>query len=279
MTAVAKVVQFVPSRVSGWRIPLGALINTGDRSTSLFVEAEFLPGASCLPDPRLGVVLRTILDILRRAPTVGWTLPASVGFHAEVDPRSHPIPTKSLDDAVQWVRTKLLPSRKKQDPVESERGPQRAGYGRVFFELYEVSKWVRLNFRWTDLRKKTLSDSAEDQLRLLTSQTLWVLGGDSVLLIEPLSPSRPNIREDAKTVFSTFAKYQSLAPRLSEAIERRTERLSLLLAGGDQDTRREVLNQLGAVSRTFDTENDDQKNEIISMIRSEGIEGEKSVNS
>ena len=258
-----RIVQFIPDPFSGARVPLAALVSDGKEVR--VVRASLIPDADCLGGPRRAALARMIVSALRGATEVDQ-LPAAVGPQAVLD-KARRVPVPDLDAAEAWVRDHILPHRateQRGDPVGS-RSPQRATYGKRFFETWKVAEYVHATFR-------PASDFGGRFERLASygQASHWVEGSRSVLLMEPIAPSRHQLGDDLREVAKLFGSYRfALDQRPGDAAARL---VAYVLRGATDEQKADAAARLDAAHEIVDTEDPVERRRFIEQIRDLGRE-------
>jgi hypothetical protein len=242
VSARFRLVYLVPDPFVGARVPLGALLAG---PPPRFVRAQPELGRARLPLARLALEVFPELESFD-------VLPEALGALLELGP------VRELPDGAgeRWLEALLSPPPDPEQPAPA-RSPQRATFGRRFFETWQVGDLVRATFRpdtdW-DGRLAKLSPYGE--------VSHWVAGADSVLLMEPVVP-RPQLAEDLRDLAKLFAAY-----RAALRGEEHTIRLvAYLLPGATERQREEVLSALVDAHEVIDTEDEAQRAELLQAIR------------
>ena len=198
MSAYYRVVHFAPDPLSGWRVPIGALLSHADRP--VFVQANWLPGPSCLGGEATSAVMRMIVAAIARAPNL-QRLPVEAGPHAALSDVV-PVPA-SVSDPARWLAEHILPGRAQAKLPERDYAARRDVVGRRFFEQYKVDKWLK--------RKLSPSDLGKTVPRLSASEiTHYVWGKDALLLLEPMVATRSTFEKDLAEVSQLFLAWRQL---------------------------------------------------------------------
>ncbi len=209
MSAHYKLVHFAPDPLSGWRVPIGALVSETDKVR--FVEGEWTPGPACIGGVATSAVLRMIVAAIAKSPDY-QRLPVQVGPQAAL---SAPIEIpSSVEDPIGWVKGHVLPGRPAANLPEREYGPRRDVVGRRFFEQYRVDRWLKRRFNPESLATGMSPLSASEI-------THYVTGSDEILLMEPLVGSRANFEKEISEVSQLFLAWRQLFEEVAQNREPR----------------------------------------------------------
>lgn len=266
MLATYRLIQFTPDPFTGARFPLGAVVRQGDAVRVATVER--LPSAACLGGRSLALVVQRLharLDSLEAD-----ALPSSFGPYASLsEPREVPA---GVPDALAWVQSMLSPPRPQAAPPATPRGAQRATLGYRFFETWHVAAYVRRTFQPASDWDGWLGRHAA----ALQQISHWVPGTSTVLLMEPIVPTRPQFDKDLHDVAQRLAAYRFA---LNEATDgRRGALVAYVTAGGPPDRRAQAREALAPIAhQVVDTDDATARTAFIERIKRVGSEGERQV--
>ncbi len=262
MIATCRIVHYEPDPFTGLRVPLGALVWDGRRWHG--VAAEHLPVPDCLggeEHARMAALLARQVSEVGDATRSEGSLGPFVRF-AE----SRALPA-GVEDPVQWVREHLLPRRVAAIRGEGlQRGPTLPSQGYAFFRTFGVSHLVKKTFKPTQDGVRWL----EGRGRGLQPITHWVEGRSSLMLMEPVSPSRPQLEDDLQTLATRLLAWRSVLTQPSG-----TSRLvAYLLTGGRREQRDEVREVLqDKVDLLVDTDDAAARTRFVDEIKAVGGAG------
>lgn len=110
----------------------------------------------------------------------------------------------------------------------------------------------------------------------LQQVTHWVNGEDTVLLMEPVLPSRPQFEHDLQEIAAKFLAYRYALEKTVNG--RQGELIAYLPAGGHPDQRDQARETLRAFAhRVVDTDDNVSRETFLGDIRRVGTEGDAQV--
>lgn len=241
MTALYRIVHFVPDFRIAARVPLGALLRR--RAAVESVVPGNADAVACVGDPRaqaLFVWLRARLVEVRSFDEV------SEGMRPHVvldDARAVPA---AIEDPVEWLQSLLSPVTATAKRASTSR-PQRASRGRRYLDNVGLGRFLqpgRLDRRaWEGLGWVRPGRSTAAPV---VSQ--WVRGPDHLLLMEPLVADASAARRDLVDVgrdFHAIAHMHGELPSSEGAAGalQRLEYVAYLLPGGPTEQRADLAEE------------------------------------
>jgi hypothetical protein len=261
MIAFYRTVYFRPRLSLDWRVPVAALLSVGDATTA--VTAELLPDHRCLGG--LGASELLHFGVAELAAADESDLPSSLGPHFELGPREE-LPT-GLQDPATWVRSTALPHQERVlhiEPTTSELRLPKIAWNHL--SKWGVSGYVQKRFRRKD---------APELRRLppkLPTVTHFVLGNETVLLMEPLTLAGSGVAERVAAIYSKFSSYGNAWD--SSNGHRHHKMLAYVLPGPKTKiSLAEITEQLGAVAAVYNTGITESREKFTDEIRRIGETG------
>ncbi|PRQ08401.1 hypothetical protein ENSA7_20280 [Enhygromyxa salina] len=260
MTASFRTVYFRPRLALDWRVPVAALLSLGD--TIETVTADLMLDHRCVGGVGASELLR--FGVAELASVKEPVLPSSLGPHFELGPREH-LPAGLVDPAM-WVRSTALPSVKQEPndpapPVE-KRLPTLAWN---HLTNWGVSGYVRKRFR---------PSSATELQRLppkVGTVTHFVVGEDTILLMEPVTLSGGGASDRVASIFQKFSAYEAA---WDASVGREHRRVAYVLPGPGEARSAEVLeDQLRMVADVYNTGATESRERFTEEIRRIGGTG------
>lgn len=267
MIASYRLVHFTPDPFTGARMPLGAVV-VGRNGQVRVAKVHHLPLA-CLGDRGLQLAVQRLHARLDGIGSVE-ALPPAFGPYASLG-EVVMVPDAVLDP-FGWVEALLNPARSPQRRVAEPRSAQRASLGYRFFETWRVERFVRKTFRPGTDGAGWLGRHAAG----LPELSHWVPGGDQVLLMEPVVPSRPRFDADLKEIAQRIGAYRYAVERAENGRQGRL--IAYVTAGGHPDQRDEARQTLAPFAHeVVDTDDDGARERFIAEIRQVGAAGDPQV--
>lgn len=262
MTATCRIVHYEPDPFTGLRVPLGALVWDGRLWHG--VAAEHLPGPDCIggdEHARMAALLARQIPEIGDATRSEGSLGPFVRFS-----ESRALPS-GVEDPVRWVREHLLPKRVSAGKSEGvHRGRTLPSQGYAFFRTWGVGHLVKKTF-------KPIQDGARwlnGRGRGLQPITHWVEGSASLMLMEPVSPGRPQLEDDLQTLATRLLAWRSV---LSDP-DGESRLVAYLLTGGRREQREEVREVLqDKVDLLVDTDDAAERTRFVAEIKALGGTG------
>lgn len=263
MTATYRLIHFSPDPFTGIRFPLGAVV-VDERGILRFAKAQHVPGIDCLGSRDWAIAAQRLMARLESIDSAE-ILPRAVGPYAQYsDVLSVP---NGVTDAFDWV-TKLLtpPPAHAKKPVQPGH-PQRASLGLRFFETWKIDQYIRRTFNPVQDGSGWLSEHSAG----LHQISHWVPGKSSVLLMEPLVPSRRQFDEDIREIAERFMAYRYALQNSNTG--KSGELIAYIMSGGDARRREQAIDTLRhAAHQVIDTDNVQQRSELIATVKRLGRE-------
>ncbi len=260
MNARYRLVHFVPDPFLGGRVPVAALIESGERVT--LRRFSHLPDIGCVGGSRAASVMQMALEDIEADRRFDH-LPAGAGPHAVLDSVLE-VPA-DIADPVAWVETHVL---KSPDTVRrAHRSPTRLAYGKAFLRTHHVDGYVKPRFRPTHRPEMLFKQAAP-----LTAVTQYVEGGAQILLLEPLAPTRAEFRQDVSRVCELFGAYGHLLTK-SPPQGLKLRLIVYVLAGGDAARRAAGIEKVSDFAEVVDTELPTPAAAFVNEVRSVGETG------
>lgn len=253
MSSRYSLIHFLPNPAMGAQLPVAALV---EQDGSLAVaKAEHIPGAECLGGTSTANLLNRILAGLESCRNFN-ELPASLGPQVRLGPAVRLPNSLSAHEAVSWVARHVLP-RAQGTKIRATRMPSHSASGIAFLKQFHVDRLVKRNFRpahhWEG-----------EQLGSLLPISHWVRGKDLLILMEPVSPIRPDLRGDIAKLHTKLSAYRW---HIDSSAEMPTKLLTYVLPGGTKENRQTAQEELGASShRVFDCDSIPQRTSLIETI-------------
>jgi hypothetical protein len=192
MTALYKLLHYVPNPFSGARVPVAALLRDADGLVRV-IAAPHLPDAACLGSKRSERAIRFRLADIKEL-TRFDTLPRGFGSQFVLGPEQ-PAPADGAED---WLRRVVFPA--VPHGAVAHKSVQRRVLGRKYFQEQDVAHLVRDQFR-----------NPRDQN--IPAITHFVEGGGGVMLMEPLSSRlRPDPETDVTNVLTRLRAHHDVTP-------------------------------------------------------------------
>ena len=258
MTANYRLVHFTPDPFTGTRFVLGALV-VNDNGEVQPVQAERLPSADCLGDRALAIAVQRLHSRLATI-TSAERLPDAFGPYAWLAEPS-PLPG-GVRDPVDWVRSLLAPEVQRDAHLRTPRGPQRSTVGYRFFETWQVAQHVRKTFQPSSDWGAWLGRHAAG----LQGITHWVQGDETVLLMEPVVPTRRQFDADLREVAARFGSYRYAMENTKNG--RSGDLVAYITAGGAPEQRAEAREALAPFAHlVVDTTNAEARGGFLGKIR------------
>ncbi len=266
MSARYRLIHFDADPFLGRRFPVGAFVESA--SGVQFVEAPHLPDERCLGDAEEHRLLRLVLLSLRAARSFDVRPPApNVYVGKSVD-----LPA-SVSNPRAWAEEMLAGGRRVVAPVREEhaqkKAPQRTWHGRAFFKQYKVDQYVRDHFK-----PGAVSSGPFVEVRELESVSQYVLGASSLILIEPIVPTRKELASDVRDVNTRFGAYQNELKQRAPSSERAwsVDLVALVFAGGGDERERAML-ALQHNARVVDATRWELARSLVDEVRIVGASG------
>ena len=256
MSAIYRLVHFVPDPFVESRVPIAALVT--DNGQLSVVRARTVPSARCLGGSAQAAVVQMILEDLSRGVASQNHLPSSLGPHAVLG-TERTVPA-SVGDAIQWV-TQLVQHRGDDDQSEKRyRGPQRATLGYRFFQTYRIDRFVRKTFD-----PLNDADGLLQQAKLFGTVSHFVDGRDDLLLMEPIVTTRENFDHELTEVGKLFGAYRSI---MHPNARKRAQLVAYVLDGGSSDSRQRAIEELRPhADLVIDTSIEAMRSKLIGQIK------------
>lgn len=144
----------------------------------------------------------------------------------------------------------------------ASRSPNRRSYGEGFFRTWQVLRYVRPIFRpATDFGGRLAGLSPYGEF------SHWVGGASSVMLMEPVVPSRSQHPRDLRELARLFA---SARFALGDATPSLAKLVAFVLPGGSDSLRADAVDSLSAAHEVVDVEDDAQRRRLIEQVRELG---------
>jgi hypothetical protein len=172
----------------------------------------------------------------------------------------------------------ILPRGANERATRTTKSPRRDTQGYRFFETWNVAQYVHQRFQpseaWTGARSK--------EARMLGPVSHWVGSPkSSVLLMEPLVPSRPKFERELSDVYQRFSGYRIFLNGGDDSAELRknTKLCVYVLQGGNDRNRSTVLTAFSGVDAAIvDLENESTRGAFVDEIRTLGRAAEPQTN-
>lgn len=273
MSAEFRIIHFVSDPFLGARFPVAALLREEGDEVRV-IRAQHLPGPDCLGGAAYSAALRMVLEALDASPTFDQ-LPETAGPMVTMA-EAMPVPD-AVRDPAKWL-LQVLPATR-----ASERGRvrevNRSSVGYRFFQTWNVSHYVRKQFRFSDHWKSLAIQKSKNVLVGATSTdsvSHWVEGSKKVLLMEPLIPSRRSFSEDVHHVAHNFSAYRY---HLGELQPKKAVLLVAYLLPHRGERRSKEIDHLRKVAhRIVDLTDESSQKGFVRQVESIGKSGQSMLN-
>lgn len=264
MTARARLVHFVPDPFNGGRVPVCALVDTGDLVQ--VIEAPHLPGPGCVGGREAFFQMKHLVETVTRERLFD-PQPGFFGQHAVVgEPISIPVDAR---DPIAWAlgllpRQLALEDREERHP----RGPTRASLGYGFFERRGLADRVFHTFDPV----RNMNGVFRDYQRTLKGITHWGQSGSTsgrmhALFFEPVRLDKKNLDKELTEVAQRFNSARAASADLGDKAPV-TLRIAYVLKVGDSDRRRTAIRELTPYSsHVFDLATERGGSELEALVR------------
>ena len=254
-----KIVHFVPDPVAGTRVPMGAIVSRGD--TRRVAVAKHLPGAECLGSRQAARLLNFLVDDFKNIGSAD-DVRQRMGPEVLVDD-ARPIPD-GVEDPVAWIEAFVLPR-----PIEADqkkttpRRTSRYMEGKNFLSQHNVGQYIRRSFRPGKVFSHT-----DGAMKHLGKVSQYVADNQTVLLMEPLVPRRPEWEDDLTDINTTFYAYRYHVENGLNGHD--GELIAYILPGGSEEQRSEMKQTLKTATSFVDTTHAHQLERFINQVRRVG---------
>jgi hypothetical protein len=262
MNGYYKLIHFVADHFSGAQFPIGAVVT--ENGSIRVAIADRIPGAECLGSDATYALLRDTLDRLRVLTNFD-RLPMSIGPHFVLtDP--NPLP-KLTTDPVDWLKATILPRQMQTPSKATQRSPNRSKLGLNYLTQFGVAHYLK------PFRPSTHLHELNGATATLPSISQGVRGDGQLLLMEPIAPLRPQLRDDIKTIGTNFFAYRGALQKHPIPIE--VGLVAYILPGAEPKTRQQIIDRLSeSADRIYDAASMPERQELIGRVSEIGRSGQ-----